>query len=289
MAATAVAAMVLLTACANKADDAGSAGAFGETERPRAEPEAVDPEVVESAATGSSALDALDADFDATFAGPRRDLADLIIPPTAVGGGLRLAALEVDDPNGTGHIDGRWYPPQVRNEDCSIKVDTPPIPTAAAVLVPGDPDELLSDDPFAGPRDLLEAPFTVGIQAQLFDEPSQRDGLAGAMVEFYETMGDLQCEQMGSAGEQVGESLVGEAESVPPYDTGFPGAAFEAESLLATSLVSQYAVGDRVLLTVTVSGNNGLSNEDDRTAPDPALAHVAIDAEIARLESKGLT
>jgi hypothetical protein len=28
---------------------------------------------------------------------------------------------------------------------------------------------------------------------------------------------------------------------------------------------------------------------DDRTAPDPALARVAIDAEIARLESKGRT
>lgn len=244
------------------------------------------PSTTEPEASGSSALDVLEADKDATFEGPRRELADLIVAPGALGDRMQLAFLQVDDPNGTGRVDGRWYPPRVRNEDCAIRVDTPPVPSVAAAFVPGDPDEWLGDGAFAGQNALLEAPLSVSIQALVFDDSSQRDGLADAMVEFYGTMGALECDALGSGGGAV-SAFVGDAVEVPVHETGFPGFAFQVDGFASKSLVSQYSVGERVLLTVAVSGDNLFSGTADRTDPDPSLARRATEAELARLKAKG--
>ena len=267
-------ALVVIAACATEREYPSS----------MSEPSVIEPEI-----SGSSALDALDADNAATFEGPRRELADLIVAPGALGDDMQLARLEVDDPNETGRVDGRWYPPQVRTEDCAIRVDTPPMPSAAAAFIPGDPDVLLGDNGFAGQQSLLEAPLSVSIQLQVFDDSSQRDGLADAMVEFYRTMGTLECEAMGSVADDLTSELLGNAVEAPLHDTGYPGFAFEIDGLAANSLVSQYSVGERLLLTVVVSSGSLLSEEAQPSRPDASLARQAIEAEIARLEAKGLT
>jgi hypothetical protein len=244
-----------------------------------------------------SALDAVESDHAATFEGPRRELAALVVSPAALLDEMRLALLQVDDPNGTGRVDGRWYEPRLRTQDCAINVDTPPVPSASAAFVPGDPTEKLGDDTFAATQALIEAPRSVNIQILMFDEASQRDGLADVMIEFYRSMDDLECEAFPSGGGELTDLLLGDMEEVSPYDTGFPSFAFESEGLRGRSLVSQYAVGDRVLLTVSVTtGGLGSADPDDPDAdapdvpePDPGLAHLAIQAQIDKLEAAGFT
>jgi hypothetical protein len=233
--------------------------------------------------TGSP-LDAVEPDHAATFQGSRRELADLLLPPAAVPDGMRLAQLNVD---------GRWYDPRLQTQDCAINVDTPPVPTADAVDIPGDPAEKLAgDDLFASQEALFEAPLSLGIGIQMFDEAAQRDGLAEVMIELYRSMGDLECNSFPSElGDTSGvtDLLLGDMTEVELYDTGFPGFAFETEGLQGHSLVNQYSIGDRVLLTVSVAaGGLGTSDAGEAEA-DPGLAHLAIQAQIDKLAAAGLT
>ena len=52
----------------------------------------------------------------------------------------------------------------------------------------------------------------------------------------------------------ITSALVGNEVDLPPHDAGFPEFAFEVGGFRANSLVSQYSVGDRVLLSMVVSG-----------------------------------
>jgi hypothetical protein len=276
---TAAVALVVIGACATESEYPGAVPRDSVLPGSTMEPEA----------SGSSALAALEAETAATFEGPRRELAELIVSPGTLANDMQLVVFQVEDPNDTGRIDGRWYPPRVRTEDCAMRVDAPPVPSVSAAFVPGDPEERLGDDVFAGPQALMEAPLSVSIQTLVFDDSSQRDGLADAMVEFYRTMGELDCEAMGSgAGGDFPSALLGDVVEVPLYETGFSGFAFELDGLMANSLVNQYSVGERVLLTVTVAGSTLAAEAAERRDPDPALARRAIDAEIARLQARGL-
>jgi len=254
-------------------------------------PEQVRPEP--GTLTGSP-LDAVEPDHAATFQGSRRELADLLLAPAAFPDGMRLAQLQVDDPNGTGRIDGRWYDPRLRTQDCAINVDTPPMPTAQAVFIPGDPAEKLAgDDLFASQDALLEAPLSLGIEIQMFDEATQRDGFAEVMIEFYRSMGDLECDAFGSGlgdGDEVTDLLVADMTEVDLYDAGYPGFAFETDGLQGHALVSQYSVGDRLLLTVSVgAGGFGSSDAGEVDEVDPQLARLAIQSQIDKLAAAGFT
>jgi hypothetical protein len=91
-------------------------------------------------------------------------------------------------------------------------------------------------------------------------------------------MGDLECNSFPSE--------LADMTEVELYDTCF---AFETDGLQGHSLVNQYSIGDRVLLTVSVAaGGLGTSDAGEAEA-DPGLAHLAIQAQIDKLAAAGLT
>jgi len=227
-----------------------------------------------------SVLELLDSKDLAEFDESERVLLELIVPPTAFDDGLRLAVVQVDDPNGNGRIDDRWYPPRVVLDECSIKTDQAPMPRAAASYVPGDPDEEPANQLEASQM-LMQAPFTIGVTIQVFDTAEQRDGMADTMAEFYETVqgGDLDCGLSG---------LFGDVEQVEAFDAGHPGFGFVTEQMLggaATTLF--YSIGDRLLLTIGLSDGGPLA-EDDAEGPADDLFERAVDAQVAWLEAAAL-
>jgi hypothetical protein len=212
---------------------------------------------------------------------------------------LRLVGLQVDDPNGNGRLDDRWYEPRLRTENCAVNVDAPPMPYASASFVPGDPaEEFGGSTSFDAMEEMLDAETTVGIEVRLFDDATQRDAYAAAIVELYGVMGDIECDfgdfgdEIEDAGgpdsESVTDMLMADIEEVELYDIGHPGYAFESDGMQGKALVSQYEVGERVLLIVSVS-KPGLGSSSSGGSPDPALAHFAIDVELAQLDAAGLT
>jgi hypothetical protein len=250
-----------------------------------------------------SVLDAVATDHLETLDASAQELAGLIVAPAVLGSGsagsggeeLRLIGLQIDDPNGNGRLDDRWYAPRLRTEDCAVNVDAPPMPYAGASFIPGDPAEAFDGDTaFDTMEEMFDAETTVGIEVRLFDDAAQRDAFAATMVEFYGAMGDFECdfgEVGGGDGDggmdsgAVSDMLVADMAEVELYDVGHPGVAYETSGMQGETLLSQYEVGERVLLAVSVS-TPGLGSSDPGGSPDPALAHFAIDAE---LSAAGLT
>lgn len=238
-----------------------------------------------SMASAPSVLDVVGADG---YEAGEQTLLGLLAGPRAVGDGVRLGQVVVDDPNGTARVDGRWYPPRIQTSNCRFSVDNAPIPTAGAMFVPGDPDEGLSEDPFEQLPELMGAPHTISVQVQLFDDAVQRDEFASTMEEFFAMLGDFECDVGGAPG--LGDGLFdlfGKATEVELYDVGVPGSSVQIDGLTPAH-ISQYLVGETVLLTVSVSGGM-FGAMRDTPPPDPAIARRAIDAQIARLEAMGYT
>jgi hypothetical protein len=257
---------------------------------------------VEPADIEGSVLDAVSADHRATLDTSAQELAGLLVAPVALapaGDELRLVGLQVDDPNGNGRLDDRWYEPRLRTRDCAMDVDAPPVPYAAASFIPGDADEQFDGDTsFDAMEEMIDAETVVGIEVSLFDDATQRDALAATRVELYEAMGDFECD-FGDFGDEVEDAggpdagemadmLMGDMREVELYDVGFPGVAYETDGMQGTTLMTEYLVGDRVLLGVSVS-TPGLGSDNPGGSPDPALLHLAIDAELAKLSAAGLT
>ena len=118
---------------------------------------------------GSSVLDSLDEAAEAEYDDSSRGLLDLLVGPSALAG-HRLVLVQVDDPNGNGRIDGRWYPPRIVRSACSVKLDNAPMPLAGAAFVPGDPSVAPTAGQLQASRELLEAPYSVSLSVQVFDE-----------------------------------------------------------------------------------------------------------------------
>ncbi len=235
-----------------------------------------------ASAEDSSALDGFGI---GRFDSSERSLVGLLVAAEAIGAGLRLVDVSVDDPNGNGRIDGRWYPPRVRRTDCRIEVDTAPAPLSAATFVPGEGwlvarSELLDV--------ITDAEFTLSVQIVVFDEASQRDEFAAVMVEFYDQMATFDCADMDLDVEigSVSGSLIGERRAVEPYETGYEAYALETDTLVSSNYTSQYAVGDTVLLVVALSGRF-FDPEEPGEPLSKEIAHRAIDAQITRLETLG--
>jgi hypothetical protein len=221
----------------------------------------------------TSALDALEVDFGKTFEGTEHDLATMLIGPRSVGE-YQLVAMAVDDPNGTGKIDGRWYPPRLVGDCMGLKVDTAPMPSASASFVPGDPDIRLGNDRFEGAKAAMTSPHTVTIAVQVFDDATQRDAFAATTEEFY------------SSGETMGCAIIGEMKTVSAYDIGYPAYAVAGRFLVTPAALTQYRIGDRVLMTAGVQ--LGLMRKDGANDEvDASIAYAAIDAEVTRLKKLG--
>lgn len=243
--------------------------------------------VVVADVSGASALDAVAADELASYDESEQKLAALIISPHALDEDLQLVALQIDDPNGTGRIDGRWYPPRVLRNECAINVDQAPLPTAATAFIPGDPDTLFGGASMDTPGAILRASYTVSITVQLFDEPSQRAELISTMGEFYDAMGEgLECDSIGATGGNLTDALLGDFERFEPIDVGYPGYGIETNSMTGHGRANVYSIGDRVLLTVAINEPSDLLDAEGPSL-DASLARRVILAEIARLESQG--
>jgi hypothetical protein len=230
------------------------------------------------AAAGSSVLDVLDDHALGDHDRSEQALLRLVTAPESFDDGLRTAAVQVDDPNGNGRVDGHWYPPRVVTGECEIKTDQAPMPRSAASFIPGDPADRPLEQ-FEASRALLEAPYSVGVSVQVFDDAAQRDGMAATLREFYDAVqGDLECGL---------DSLFGDVEPVEPVDIGPPGFGFRSEPLIGTATTYLYSVEDRVLLTVGLT--LGPAAEDDPAkGPAPDLLERAVRAEAALLESTPL-
>lgn len=231
-------------------------------------------------------LDAVAPDTAGDYDESERELLSLLVGPAQVGNSYRLLSVTVDDPNGTGRIDDRWYPPRLRTEDCRVSVDTAPIPTAVASFIPGDPSDLWSkDDSFNAVEQAMKASHQLGIQLQLFDNASQRDAAADVMDDFYRALPGLECSTTGPL-TSLGGMLGTETVEVDAYDTGYPAVAFHATSMFGDAVTAQYEVGDSALLTVSVA-HSELAGAD---GPEPSieLATTAIDAQISVLRDNGL-
>jgi hypothetical protein len=232
-----------------------------------------------------SALGGTDA---ATYDASQRELADLLIGPRAVGQ-YRLVLVKVDDPNHDGRVDGRWYPPRVLSESCQVRADNAPIPGAAAAFIPGDPNTPVSANSQTASTDMFEAPRSIGVQIQLFDDSSQRDSFANMMEDLYRAMsalkpGSSQCGVGASGG-----SAIAELKETTAHATGYPGYAVKGRLVIAPVAVIHYRVGERVLLTVTLQlGVATLKDLKSTTEIDTRLVEPVIDAQIERLKSKGL-
>ncbi|CAN5608022.1 hypothetical protein BH24ACT5_BH24ACT5_13990 [soil metagenome] len=132
---------------------------------------------------GESVLEAMEPDVTARFDDSMRSLAGLVVGPREVGN-YRLVSFASNDPNGNGRIDGRWYEPRIRTGDCSIEVDSAPIPTVEATFIRGNPvDPLSGDDLFANTQALMQTERSIGIRIQVFDDVGQRDAMALVMID----------------------------------------------------------------------------------------------------------
>jgi hypothetical protein len=261
---------LLVAGCAQRADESPVAS---DVDPPR---------IVE----GSSAMDGLQPAKRSEYESSEHALGELVVAPSAVSDEITLGALEIDDPNGNGRIDDRWYPPRVRESDCAVNVDLAPVPTVAVAFIPGDPTEPLDDSAFGGSMALLEAPYKVAITVQLFDEASQRDALAETMQEFWATWDEgLDCEGFGPGSGPA--QLLGDLEAVDPVATEYPAVDIESgNGLMGRTTAGLYSVGDRVLLTVALT--EGGPGSEDGAGPDSTLLERAVHAQIAQLEAAGL-
>lgn len=229
---------------------------------------------------GASALDVVGDEVLGGLDDSERSIAALVVSPHDLGDALRIAQLQVDDPNGTGRIDGRWYPPRVQEADCSIRVDNAPIPTVGVAFIPGDPDEAIGTDQFESLEALTEAPYSVSVTVQLFDDASQRDEMASTMRDFFEAATD---ESSCATG------FLGDLTDVDPIETGYPAIALHTDGFIGGgSTTGLYSVGDRVLLTVAVSEGMIHPAVENPPRPPESLMRVVVEAQIVQLEEAGL-
>ncbi|HAM23428.1 MAG TPA: hypothetical protein DCQ04_14435 [Actinobacteria bacterium] len=219
-----------------------------------------------------SALNSLTAQRQSELTPVGTGLAGLLPSPDGFGA-FRLASLQVDDPNGNGRIGEYWYPPRVLRGECSAKIDAAPGPVAAANYVPGS-GPLGPSNP-TDAFELMSSAVTVSVQVQVFDDAAQRDSYLATTVEFYRDP-SFTCGGQQSSVQTFRESTLS--------TSGAAAVVFEAQPAIFGTGVSSYAaVGDRVLLVVSVSS-------DDVEAPwvaedfDRWLAPV-IDVALQRLNS----
>lgn len=218
-----------------------------------------------------SALDALTATRKSELE-PTAALLVGLLPSPGGFGSFRLANLQVDDPNGDGQIGEFWYPPRVLRQECSTKIDAAPGPFAVASYVPGS-EPLGEVGPMAG-LDVMSSAVVVGVQVQLFDEPSQLDDYLATTLAFYRDP-TFTC-----GGEKASVQTYRETDLQTARATAI---CFEAEPDFMGSGVRGYTVvGDRVLLLVSVSSDavEAPWNADDL---DRWLAPI-IDVALARLD-----
>ena len=96
------------------------------------------------------------------------------------------------------------------------------------------------------------------------------------------SFGSTACGGSGTSG----KALVSLSETTA-HPAGYPAFAGKGRMLITPTVLAQYRVGERVLLTVATQ--NGFSDAATATAdPDPTRIVQAIDAQIARLKAKGL-
>lgn len=228
---------------------------------------------------GASSLDVIGSDVLDGLDDSQRAIAALVVSPHDLGDALRIGQLQVDDPNGNGRIDGRWYPPRVQEADCSIRVDNAPIPTVGAAFVPGDPDTAIDTDQFASLEVLTEAAYTVSVSIQLFDDATQRDEMAATMRAFYDAAND---------GSSCATGFLGDLTYIDPIETGYPAFALSSDGLLAAGTTGMYSVGDRVLLTVAVAEGRFHPAVENPPQPPDNLMQVVVEAQIVQLEEAGL-
>ncbi len=225
--------------------------------------------------SSGSVLDLLDADQRGALSDPQQALVDLLVQPSALGH-FMLVQYEAIDPNGDGTIGDRWYRPEVVHATCSVKIDSPTLPTAVAVFIPGSPEELkYLDNPLSATRARMEADLIVTVQVAVFDTSQQRDDFADANEEIMVFVNDP------CAATEDDVSTPGPEEFEPP-DVGYPGAGFAGQMMIASGVTVLYRVGERVLLTVSAGQFLGGQDAtvDDLTA--------ALEATIDRLVAAGL-
>jgi hypothetical protein len=265
-----VVALVATTGCGADGDDAVPTGTKVTTTSG----------AVETPTTrGGSVLDVLDQEDLADHPVNELPLLELVTAPVVFDDGLRVATVQVDDPNRNGRVDGRWYPPRVVVDECQIKTDQAPMPTASASYIPGDPD----DGPLgqlAAADAMLDAPYSIGVTVQLFDTAEQRDGMAATMKEFFETVkgGDLDCGLDG---------LFGDVQWVEPVDVGHPAFGVRSEPLISKTTSYLYSIGTRILLTVGQS-LGPIAQDDAGKGPADGLLERTVRAEVALLEAAAL-
>lgn len=247
----ALAALIVAGACST--DGSSKAGPFGDG-NPLAP--ASDAEIAEALDAFRPGEDPSHVEQSAVDSLSERRRSELRATETLLGGALpspdgfgsfRLAAFNVDDPNGDGRIGEFWYAPRVLRRECSAKVDAAPGPFAAANYVPGA-GELGETDPMSGFA-LMESPIVVGVQVQVFDEAAQRDAWLETTTEFFRDP-TFPCGGKESSVQTYRETeLRTERADVLVFedDTAWFGGGVTAFT----------AVGDRILLTLSV-GNDGV-------------------------------
>jgi len=192
-----------------------------------------------------SALDSLTQSRQSQLDQSETVLGALLPSPDGFGS-FRLSTFQVDDPNGDGRIDGNWYPPRVLRQECSAKVDGPPGPFAVANYMPGEGD-LGEANPMAV-MDAIGAAMVVGVQVQVFDEAAQRDGWFQANNDFYRDP-TFTC-----GGREITVQSYRESELETETLTAV---VFELDdAFFGRGATAWAAVGDRVLLSVSVGSNN---------------------------------
>lgn len=201
-----------------------------------------------------------------------------LLPPPATYGEFALAGVIVDDPNGTGRIEGRWYPPRIKRSDCATSIDSAPIPTVAASYVPGRPTEVFSGESIGITTEVVGAEEIVNITIQLFDEASQRDEMFAVVDEQYRTGFQVDCALGGM------QDLV----DAVPLDAiaGQPDSSvYEVAQIGFNGFVVLAPIGDRLLLQLGVG--EGFGGAGGPTPDRSDLDEVAAD-QIARLETATL-
>lgn len=205
------------------------------------------------------------------------ELVEIVVGPQALSEEYRVAGFTVDDPNGTGRVDDRWYPPRIVSTESSSQVDSAPVPTVAAGFVPGDPRTPIdAGDGLEAQRDLLEASQQLSISVFVLDDAEQRDQLSSVMLDSYDG---------GDDADSFAREMFGNPERSPAYPAGYPGTSMEIDVFGSRNVFHQYDVGERVILVVAISAGGLLS--ENREELDESLAHDAIEAQVARLRDLG--
>ena len=215
---------------------------------------------------GESLLALFDVEDTERFSDDDRYLIDLLISPEDLPLPYRTNVVQSDDPNGNAEIGDRWYEPRLNIEACSFSTDQAPFPLVEAGYLPGDPAESELFSPFAA----FGSPHQVGVRIELFDTREQRDAFASVMQQFYVAASEFECSVSDDA--TPSEFFAVELNQFEPTAVGYPGFGYTSGGPMGLSGEThrlQYWVGDRVLLTVTLTASPNSETELDITTLDP--------------------